>query len=533
LIETENMKRAVFLARLALTAGLVFFVTGVTAAQSGEGLSTDERLRRIEQRLEQEIETRDARIRDLELEIERIKAGSAGAVDAPPPATTPRSPGPGSPAIVEQPPEPAPSPPTGPVTPADAGRALAAETAAAGTAGNWAQFAPGVGFTVANTDLGTLELSLYSYIRYLNATATDDTYVDRFGQTQEVLQRNEVQVNKTFLYTKGWAFDPRLRYFFYVWASAPLLGTGLNTLVAGNMSYTFNEHVTAGAGVFGLPSTRSLTGQFPQWLRTDARLIADEFMRGSYTQGLFANGKITDKINYMAGLGNNLNAFGVPSSRLDDRLDTLAVALRWMPTTGEFGPRANVGDFEEHERLATLFSVHYTQSTEDKESQPNRETPENTAIRLSDGTSVFDPNVFGPGVQVEKLDYRMLALNAGMKLRGFSLEGEVYFRQLDDFRSNAPVPIGDVEDQGVQLMASTMLLPKSLQLYVNGSKIYGDERDSWDAGIGLNWWPFRFRGLRVNSEVMYVENSPVGSSTLPYLVGSDGTIFMTNLELAF
>lgn len=510
----------------AVVACAALCLTGVVSAQAADDLSTDERLRRIEQRLEQEIKTRDARIRDLEIEIARIKAGSAGPTGVPPPMPVPEAP-----AVAELPPD-ADAPPAGEPA-ADADNVVAASTASAAIGGNWAQFAPGVGYTVANTDLGTLEISLYSYVRYLNTTGTDDSFVDRFGQTLEVQQRNDVQVNKTFIYTKGWAFDPRLRYFFYVWASAPLLGTGLNTLVAGNLSYTFNEHVTAGAGVFGLPSTRSLTGQFPQWLRTDARLIADEFMRGSYTQGLFANGKITDKLNYMAGLGNNLNAFGVPSSRLDDRLDTLAVALRWMPTTGEFGPRANVGDFEEHERLATLFGIHYTESTEDKEAQPDRETGENTVIRLSDGTPAFSPNVFGPGVQLDKLDYRMLALNAGMKLRGYSVEGEVYYRKLDDFRSNSPVPIADIEDLGFQLMASMMLVPQSMQLYVNGSKIYGDERDSWDAGVGLNWWPFRFRGLRVNSELMYVEDSPVGSSTLPYQVGSDGTIFMTNVELAF
>jgi hypothetical protein len=510
----------------ALIACVCLWVPAVVSAQSGEGLSTDERLRRVEERLEREIETRDARIRDLELEIARIKAGSTGPTDVPPPTPVPEAP-----AVVELPPDSVPPPPGEQVPDADS--VLAANTASAASGGNWAQFAPGVGYTVANTDLGTLEISLYSYVRYLNTTATNNTFVDRFGETKEVQQRNDVQVNKTFIYTKGWAFDPRLRYFFYVWASAPLLGTGLNTLVAGNLSYTFNEHVTAGAGVFGLPSTRSLTGQFPQWLRTDARLIADEFMRGSYTQGLFANGKITEKLSYMAGLGNNLNAFGVPSTRLDDRLETLAVALRWMPTTGEFGPRANVGDFEEHERLATLFGIHYTESTEDAESQPNRESPENTQVRLSDGSAAFAPNVFGPGVQLEKLDYRMLALNAGMKLRGFSIEGEAYYRKLDDFRSNSPVPIDDIEDLGFQLMASMMLVPKSVQLYVNGSKIYGDERDSWDAGVGFNWWPFSFRGLRLNSELMYVENSPVGSSTLPYEVGSDGTIFMTNVELAF
>jgi hypothetical protein len=256
-------------------------------------------------------------------------------------------------------------------------------------------------------------------------------------------------------------------------------------------------------------------------------------MRGSFTQGIWANGKITDTLTYKIGLGNNLNAFGVSAARLDDQMNTVAAALTWMPTTGEFGPRAGFGDFEHHQALATLFSIHFTSSTEDRESQPGLDNPENTQIRLSDGTTVFTPGALASGVTINRLDYRMLALSAGMKFRGFYVEAEAYRRRLNDFHATGLLPIGRLIDDGAQLQASYMLLPATLQLYGGASKVWGDYGNPWDAAVGLNWWPDRRRGFRINGEVLHVQGSPVGSASLPYPVGGTGWVFVANAEVAF
>lgn len=395
------------------------------------------------------------------------------------------------------------------------------------------QFTPGRGFTVARTSWGEIQLSVYTYLRYLNQSGLDGSYTDHFGNQRPVQQRNDFQVNKIFLYTQGWLLDPKFRYTFYVWSSAPLLGSGSNTLVAGNLTYSFNDAFILGGGVFPLPSTRSMDGQFPYWQRVDARLIADEFMRGSFTQGVWATGRLSKTLTYRAGIGNNLSAFGVSASRLDSRLDTFSGALIWMPSTGEFGPRGSFGDFEMHEELATLFSVRGTSSTEDRENQPGQDQPENTQIRLSDGVTVFTPNALAAGTTVNTLDYQMLAASAGMKYKGFYLEAEAYFRKLDNFRATGDLPVSSLDDQGAQLQGSFMAIPETLQVYANGSKIWGDFGNPWDAGIGVNWWPFKKQQFRLNGEFLYLDHSPVGSTTLPYSVGSTGFVFVTSAELKF
>lgn len=468
----------------------------------------EERLRRLEERqasYERELSSRDTRIRELESEVARLSGRSVPAVAAasqPPPAQGTLPPAP------FQDPEQQSNEPFG-------------------------LFTPGRGFTVARTEWGELQLSVFSYLRYLNQKGLDDTYVDHFGLTRDVDIRNDFEINKVFLYTQGWFLDPKFRYTFYVWASGATIGSTTGILTAGNLTYTFNDAVTLGGGVLALPSTRSMDGQFPWWDRVDARLMADDFMRGSFTQGIWANGKITDTLNYKIGLGNNLNGFGAGAARLDDNMNTVAAALTWMPTTGEFGPRAGFGDYEHHDKLATLFSAHFTTSTEDRESQPGLDAPENTQIRLSDGVTVFTPDALAPGVIVNKLDYRLLSMSAGMKYRGFYLEAEAYRRWLKNFRTNAALDIDELTDDGMQVQGSFMLIPSTFQVYAGASKVWGEYGDPWDAAVGINWWPWKKRGFRINSELLHMEDAPLGSVMLPYPVGANGWIFMTNAELSF
>src|SRR3954451_5074415 len=122
----------------------------------------------------------------------------------------------------------------------------------------------------------------------------------------------------------------------------------------------------------------------------------------------------------------NLSILGVSASQLDNKVDTQSYMLRWLPTTGEFGLYGTFGDYDYHEKVATRLAVHFTHSLEDKQSQPGTEGIENTQIRLTDGSVVSTPNLFGAGVSVNPVDYKMSNVDGGIKYRGLSLEGEYY-----------------------------------------------------------------------------------------------------------
>lgn len=406
----------------------------------------------------------------------------------------------------------------------DTGKTQAADASA------WGTYTDNLGYKIANTDKGDANLSLYTYVRYLNQTGTDPTYTNAFGQISTLQERKEIQLLKVQIKFLGWILDPKLRYFLYAWSSNATQGQAAQVVLAGNLNYAFTDWFTLGGGIRSLPGTRSVEGNFPFWLNVDNRMVADEFFRPSYTSGIWATGNITKGLQYQVMLGNNLSTLGVSSGQLNNKIDTFSSALIWMPSTGEFG--RGFGDFESHANMATRFGLHFTRSTEDTQSQPNTDGFENTQIRLSDGTVIFTPNILGPGITVNQVLYAMSSLDAGVKYRGFALEGEFFWRQLDQFQGTGTTGLRPLHDRGFQLQASMMAIPQSLQLYAAGSSIRGQYGNPWDSRLGINWFPFKNRVIRWNTQVMYIDRSPSGYNSLTYNVGSNGVIFNTDVELA-
>jgi hypothetical protein len=395
------------------------------------------------------------------------------------------------------------------------------------------QYIPNAGFLLVEEDKGEMYVRLFSYVRYLNQKGLDATYTDSFGNTHEVKQREDVQLNKFFLPFSGWFLTPKFRYYLYVWSSNPSQGDPAQVVGAGNLSYTFNRYITLGGGITSLPSVRSTEGQFPYWLGIDDRLTSDEFFRGSYTTGFWLKGELSTKVKYMAMLANNLSTLGVSASQMDNTFDTTSFMLQWLPTTGEFGLYGTFGDYDYHEKVATRLAAHYTHSTEDKQSQPGTNSIENSQIRLTDGSVIFTPDLFGPGITVEKVKYRMSSVDGGIKYKGLSLEAEYYWRWLSDFQGTNTGGITDIDDHGFQVQSSAMPVPKTLQVYLSGAAIRGRYGNSSEVRAGFNWYVVKERGLRLNAEWIHLNKCPVGYTAVPYPVGGNGDVFHTNFEMNF
>lgn len=399
--------------------------------------------------------------------------------------------------------------------------------------GVWGRYQPGKGFTLSRSELGEVNFSVFTYARYLNQGGLDETYTDSFGRESTLDLRNDLQFQKVTLNFKGWIFDPKLSYLFYTWTSNTSQGDPAQVVVAGNLGYQFNEHFNLYAGVGGLPSTRSTNYTFPNWLKNDHRTLADEFFRGSYTSGLWANGTIVPGLKYRAMIGNNLSQLGVNAAQLDDELNTFSGALWWMPTTGEYGPGEGLGDYEFHQEMATLFGVHFTRSREDAQGQPGTEGFENSQIRLSDGTLIFRENPFATDGSIRKATYQMVALNGGFKFQGYSVEAEFYQRWVDDFITVGEIPVTELDDNGFQVQASMMVIPAKLQAYTGYSQINGEYGDPSDFTLGINWFPMGRKEMRISVQGLYLKDSPVGYSSVPFAVGGNGWVFHTDWILAF
>lgn len=418
-------------------------------------------------------------------------------------------------------------------TPAKSGRHSQPADEDAPVASSYGTFEPGSGFVLARTKFGEVDVRLIAYLRYLNQLGLDKSYTDSFGRTFTLDRRQDIQWNKVNLSFKGWVLDPDFEYRVWVWTQQPAMGEGAQVVVGGHVGYHFNDHFSLYGGIAPLPTTRSTNWTYPFWLKMDNRTVADEFFRGSYSQGFWADGEIVKGLDYRVMLANNLSALGIAASQLDPQLNTVAAALWWMPTTGEFGPAIGFGDFEGHEKLATLFGVHYTRSREDKQSQPSTSDIENSQIRLSDGTLLFSPNAFNTAGQVDRATYQMVDLEAGFKYRGWSFEAEYYLRWVNDFVTTGFVPVTSLFDHGVQAQASAMIVPNKLQAYLAGSTVFGQYGQPWDVSAGFNWYPFNRREMHINAEAIYLSHSPVGGVSYPYVVGGNGVLFHSDFIVTF
>ena len=171
------------------------------------------------------------------------------------------------------------------------------------------------------------------------------------------------------------------------------------------------------------------------------------------------------------------------------------------------------------------FGSSYTRSREDRFSNLDQKNPENTSIHNSDGVLAFSTGAFAPDVTLERATYRMWAMDGGMKWRGLAINGQYYFRWLDDFEADGPLPVDSTFDHGAELSASYFVVPKRMMLYVRGSAIEGEFGDSNEGAFGAKWFfvPNQQR-VWLSGELMHVNDSAYGSSITPYTGGMDGWV---------
>jgi hypothetical protein len=380
------------------------------------------------------------------------------------------------------------------------------------------EFNPGRGFTVGRGEYGELNLSGYMAARYLNQLPGVQTATDHLGRPINVAPRQDFQFHRVMLFSSGWLFHPNFQYSTFLWT----VQDTNQVAVGGALYYRFGRHMTLGMGWNAYPGTLSLQGSHPYWESYD-RVMADEFFRPYFSQGLFAQGEIIPKLQYRWMVGNNNSNLDVAAVKLDRDLSA-GGALTWLPTTGEFGPRGAFGDYEWHESVATRFNLAYTYSPEERQS-PIGTPAGNTTLRLADSLNIFDTGALTNGVTVERTHYQMLSAAAGMKYHGFWLQGEGYGRRLDNFVADGKLPVGVVRDTGFYVQVAKMIVPNRFELYGATSYIFSDYGHPKEFIVGGNYYPWNTRNIRLNTQLINVGHSPV-SSTFGFYVGQlTGQVF--------
>ena len=157
--------------------------------------------------------------------------------------------------------------------------------------------------------------------------------------------------------------------------------------------------------------------------------------------------------------------------------------------------------------------------------------PENVAIYNSDGVLFFATGSLAPGVTVQLANYYMWAQDFGFKYRGFAFNGQYFFRWLNYFRADGPLPLSETFDHGFEASLGYFIVPKTFELYGRTSAVFGEFRDSSEYAVGFNWHPWQNRGFRLIGEANHVDSSPTASIQTIYNAGMNGWNFVLQTQL--
>jgi hypothetical protein len=375
-----------------------------------------------------------------------------------------------------------------------------------------------------------LKLNNNTQIRYLNSLSADERFADHFGNVLDFKRRNDITVNRSMFILGGYIFDKRVVYSLTVWTSAG----AASIVVAGNIGWQFNKRLTLMAGYTGVAGSRSLVNTFPFYTASD-RSMADNFFRPGFTQGVWGFGELGKGLNYQAFVGNGLNTLNISTLKIDTHL-LFAGSLWWEPLGkyGESGKSVNMyDDYFARKKVRMRVGTSFTRSREDRFSNLDQSTPENTSLYNSDGVLTFSTGAFAPGVTVDKALYKMWAIDGGIKYNGLAVNGQYYLRWLNNFVADGPIPVTSTFDHGYELSASYFVIPKKVVVYARGSQIFGQFGNSHEYAGGVKWHFLPTERLWLNTELMRVTRAPYSGAFTPYTAGMNGWVPMVQAIIAF
>lgn len=374
-----------------------------------------------------------------------------------------------------------------------------------------------------------LKFNLTTQFRYTGFARADESWVDSAGVVRPIRNQSNFELNRAWFTFSGFAFTPKLRYSASVFTTT----TSNKTLPLWLITYEFGKALSLSGGNFKVPGTREWIESNRYVLGTD-RTMANTFFRPSISPGVWINGEPFDGLFYFAGVYNDFNAAALGPDRLNTNM-TYSGNLWWEPL-GAFGKGYSDQEIHETPVMRTGGSLSFHRSFRELDLAQGQTNPENTILRLSDGTPLYQQGALAPGVMLTAADVLLLSYDLAFKYRGFSLSGEYYARWIGDMDAKGgAIPLRDrrLFDTGGFVQLSYALIPRRLELFARSSLVAGPFGEGSEYGGGLNWYAFSNRNVRGTFEAKKINHSPADNALYGYFAGESGMLFQVQLMTDF
>jgi hypothetical protein len=372
-----------------------------------------------------------------------------------------------------------------------------------------------------------MALGGYMQLRWLEFARDATQWTDSAGVVRPINNINTFNINRFLLSFTGHVLDERLVYYFAFFGTSNA-GIRSGVVPIGLAGWKFDDAATVGGGVSIVPGSREWIGGSPWTLGID-RSMANTFFRPGYSPGVQAIGTLFDnRLHYVAGAWNAID--GGTTGVLRRGTSMAWAGNTWWEPLGPFG--LGMSDMEHHDdaviRLGTsgVYANTYALPIVGN-------NPEDTIVRLSDGTPITEAGALGPGSDLVRYRYRLATVDAGWKWRGVGLNFEYYFRMLDDFTGQGQFSRTSVFDHGGLGYLSWCFVPRTYEAYARSSVVTGPYGTGAEYGGGLNWYLKRSRQARLTLEAIYMNRNPAQNLLYPYRAGYTGTAIQTQLLVLF
>jgi hypothetical protein len=372
-----------------------------------------------------------------------------------------------------------------------------------------------------------MALGGYMQLRWFEFARDATQWTDNGNITRPISNINTININRFLLSFHGHVVDERLIYNFALFGTTNV-GIRSGVVPIGLAGWKFSEAATIGGGVTPVPGTREWVETTPWTVGID-RSMANTFFRPGFSPGAAAIGSLFDKtVHYQAGVWNAID--GGTTGVLRRGTSMAWAGNTWWEPLGPFG--LGVSDMEHHDQPVVRLGTSGVYALTNAQPIPGN-NPEDTVVRLSDGTPIAELGALGADTLVNQYLYKLATVDAAWKYRGWGVAFEYSFRMLDNFAG-----VGDFErasnfDHGGMGYLSWCFVPRTYEAYARSSVVTGPYGTGQEYGGGLNWYLRESRQARLTLEALHMNRNPAQNFLYPYRAGYTGTAIQTQFMVIF
>jgi len=386
------------------------------------------------------------------------------------------------------------------------------------------------GFVIRPTDPEKrpfeLKVNSQDQVRYTGFARSVRTWTDSAGIVRTVTDMSSFQIPRGRLIFSGFVFRQNLTYNLNI--DYNTVSNSQINFRAYWLAWRFNQALTVYIGQSKVPGSREWLASIMRTQGLD-RAMATTFFRPSLSQGIWATGEPIDGLFYHAMMSNGVNTLGVTPQQLNLYL-ALSGSVWWEPL-GDFG--GGYSDFEWHEKPAIRLGTSLTYSPE-RGPQGSPDAPENSDLRLSNGTLLTEPGALAPGVTLTSYKIGLATFDFAFKYRGISLSSEYYLQDLFDLGGNGPLPRSSIFQHGGFVQAGFFAIPKKFEMYGRTSYVTGPFGTGSEYAGGFNWFCLPDKqNLRFTFEADYLNHCPADQNRTNFQAGQTGWLLRSQVQIFF